>query len=248
MTEVTKNKNEVFFIGEDTNTQERFEKLMSLVENKVTYFSTGLAAIQHLKRNKLPSLIIIEENVKPLGALQTLNYFKDQFNYDGQVFVVSENQDPIYSETVVYRVLSNQFSAEDKIKLKAVINFSDEPDEPVEPAVGDYSLTYLRNLSEGDESFVVESIRIFNYSVGERIIEMQSLLQQNDFKQIGDVAHNIKPSFEMLENRRGKDFCDRLAHHAENEEVGNLIKLLDIEFRTIQNHLKNDLPEIFITT
>ena len=59
---------------------------------------------------------------------------------------------------------------------------------------------------------------------------MQSLLQQNDFKQIGDVAHNIKPSFEMLENSRGKDFCDRLAHHAENEEVGNLIKLLDIEF------------------
>lgn len=245
MTEVTRNKNEVFFIGEDTNTQERFEKLISSVESKVTYFSTGLAAIQHLKRNKLPSLIIIEENVKPLGALQTLNYFKDQFKYDGQVFVVSENQEPIYSETAVYRVLSNQFSTEDKIKLKAVINFADES---VEPAVGDYSLAYLRNLSEGDESFVVESIRIFNYSVGERIIEMQSLLQQNDFKQIGDVAHNIKPSFEMLENSRGKDFCDRLAHHAENEEVGNLIKLLDIEFRTIQNHLKSDLPEIFITT
>ena len=121
MTEVTRNINEVFFIGEDTNTQERFEKLISSVESKVTYFSTGLAAIQHLKRNKLPSLIIIEENVKPLGALQTLNYFKDQFKYDGQVFVISENEEPIYSETAVYRVLSNQFSVEDKIKLKAVL-------------------------------------------------------------------------------------------------------------------------------
>lgn len=232
----------IIFADATLASQTAFNAIFNSAEISITNCNSGMEAIQFIKKNEKPHLLIIEEHIKPLGALQTLNYLKDQLNYTGPVFIISESNKTIYSDTSEYKVITKEFSDADLDKINAVLKTDKRQISTNQRA---YSLNYLINLSDDDQSFIFESIKIFNESVGVRIEEMNQLLKEGKFKTVRDIAHNIKPSFEMLENEKGRVVCDRIVHFAGDNEMKDLISELKMEFELVQENLKKDLPELY---
>ena len=107
-----------------------------------------------------------------------------------------------------------------------------------------YSLEYLSNLSDGDVDFISQSIRIFIETVHERILIIKERLEQKDYEGIAELAHNIKPSFEMIQNTSGSVICDYLAHNAQPQEIPQKVEALSLEYDRVEAKLKQDFPQL----
>ena len=235
-------KKHIIFIDSNLKSQTTFSSVIRSSEALVTNFTTAMGAIQFIKQNELPDLIIIEEHIKPLGALQTLKYLNDQLNYCGSALIISDSKEKIYTDTHVYGVLSKGFSEEDILKVRSLLNDMNGNKLDTEHA---FSLNYLKNLSDNDQEFIFESLKIFKDSVTVRLKEMETCLQNTDYNCIKEIGHNIKPSFEMLESAKGSQICDKLAHFATPEEIPDLVSALKIETHKIVSGIEREFPALF---
>ena len=59
-------------------------------------------------------------------------------------------------------------------------------------------LTYLREMSKGDDEFIKDMIEIFLNDVPSAIQQMQSALEASNWSKVGDIAHRIKSNYMML--------------------------------------------------
>ena len=59
-------------------------------------------------------------------------------------------------------------------------------------------LTYLNNMSGGNPEIIKEMISIFNEQVQEYIVDMQKLLDEKNYVQLGKLAHKAKSSVAIM--------------------------------------------------
>ncbi len=124
--------------------------------------------------------------------------------------------------------------------LDAISRIGNSAAEP-EPA---YSLHYLTSLSESNQEFILDCLNVFKVSVTLKMSQLFKALEEKDYKTIGEIAHNIKPSFEMLENNLSTEICNKLSYSATSTEIPELVAALNKEFNRIINKLETDLPEL----
>lgn len=235
----------ILFVTTDLEAVAAFNTYFNPNEVTVSSFASGMGAIQFIKQSGEADLLILEENIKPLGAVQTINYLKDNLNYTRKILIFSDSGlDEIHTDEGAFDVLKKQFKNQD---LDWLLSLLLGRKETVKKKSKPYSLSYLNNLSDGDEAFICESLKIFNDSVGERISEIEALFQKEDYKEVSNLAHNIKPSFEMLQNTLGSVICDQLAHNKVDKSQLNQVVKLKNEYIKVQDCLKQDFPELFKT-
>ena len=58
--------------------------------------------------------------------------------------------------------------------------------------------SYLISISDGDKEFIREFISTFETNTALAISKMQAALESRDYDSLRKLAHQIKPSFEML--------------------------------------------------
>lgn len=58
--------------------------------------------------------------------------------------------------------------------------------------------SYLISISDGDKEFIREFISTFESNTTLTISKMQTALENKDYDSLRRLAHQIKPSFEML--------------------------------------------------
>ncbi|RXG15727.1 hypothetical protein DSM03_10240 [Leeuwenhoekiella aestuarii] len=233
----------IIFVTTDADAVAAFNAYFNPNEVQISHFTSGMGAIQYVKQIGEADLLILEEHIKPLGAVQTIHYLKDNMNYSGGILFFSDSdKNEIYTDNEAFEVLKKGFEKSD---LDRVLGLLSNKKKPVELNSKPYSLSYLINLSEGDDIFIKESIKIFNESVGKRILEIEELFEKEHYKEVSNLAHNIKPSFEMLENNLGSKICDELAHSQVDSSKLEQIKLLRDEYMNVQECLKQDFPELF---
>jgi len=80
--------------------------------------------------------------------------------------------------------------------------------------------------------------------VNAEIKNLNLFLDQKDYIRIRETAHGIKPSFDMIENEKGKVICRLLDSEAEEKDIPKLINELNLEFANINKQLINDFPEL----
>mgnify|MGYP001601117717 CR=1 FL=1 len=88
-------------------------------------------------------------------------------------------------------------------------------------------LTYLIQLSNGSNEFIVQMISIFMVQTPEAIDQMYKYLQNNDWKLLRGIIHKMKPSFSFMGIKEletiavsAEKYCETETHL---EEVPNLI-------------------------
>ncbi len=59
-------------------------------------------------------------------------------------------------------------------------------------------LTYLKQISNGDDHFIKEMIEVYIQQTPEAISNLEKYLKNKDWKMVRSVTHKIKPSFSFF--------------------------------------------------
>lgn len=224
----------ILFVDADREAHSSFNGYFDTDEIIVHNFKTAMGAIQHIKESQPADILIIDEHIKPMGAEQTINYLIDELHFKNKVLVCSETKEQFVTNNGVYEVLKKPLIQEEYKRLCNILGSSDRF------CCDLYSLDYLKELSDGDKSFIAQSVKLFVETVGPRVVELTELLSSKKYQEISDLAHNIKPSFEMILNKKGAEICDFLAHHAKPNEFENYVLDLKEEFELLEKQLHHD--------
>ena len=216
------------------------ENFLALTQDEgwnVLALGSSYEAIQWLKKNNDTTLAVIGENAAPLNAYQTFDYIRQELK--SELPVVISRVAGTGNKQDGYMYIEKPYSANTVKNLKQLI----EPNSGT-PAQKVYSLEYLETISGGNQEFLIDCLRTFISSVSDKMAELDTAVSNNDSKNIGAIAHNIKPSFEMLENDKARDICNKLTYEAETSDLSALTLRLNEEFKTMETALKNDFPEL----
>ncbi len=209
--------------------------------------NSGIDAIHWFTKNNKADVLVIEESSAPLNGYQTADYIKTELGLKLPVLItVGTVPTPQELRVIAFAegVITKPF-----IKSTCILQINEIlekfPERP--PAQNDsYSLNYLRDIFDGHEESVLESLELFSTSVNTELEQLNIELQVRGYNRIREIAHSIKPSFEMLENETGKSICHLLNSEAEETEMPRLIHDLQLEFASITKQLTRDFPELKI--
>ncbi len=231
------------------------QKTILLIENNVTekenfmqlaqkegLFTVALessyAAIQWLKKNNDADMIVVSENATPLNAYQTFDYIRQELKKNMPVIISKSMENMLQDDS--YAFIDKPYTTSAVKALKLMI----EPNVSSAAGLKVYSLEYLETISGGNHEFLIDCLKTFISSVSGKMEELKAAVSNNDIKSIGAIAHNIKPSFEMLENEKARDICNMLTYEAENSDISQLATELNNEFKTMEKALHEDFSEL----
>lgn len=228
-------------VVEDNNTEKAARLLPE--DWQVTYCDNSYDAIQLIKKEDSFQLLMLDEYASPLSAYQTFDYLKSEIKTEVPVLVLGEEGENGILEHYQNKMafIKKPVTSND---IKIINDLVEKNFVPKEVSDKAYSLDYLNAISDSNFEFIKETLIIFRTSVKDKLIQLREALGQNDFKSVAEIAHNIKPSFEMLENKTSVHICDLLNNRAPKEEVPELVTELESQFDKINTELENDFPEL----
>lgn len=231
------NKITILLIENNAAERENFLALAQPENWVVLAMASSYEAIQWLKKNDEAAVAIIAEESTPLNAYQAFDYIRREIKSNMPVVITVYDKPSQNVDNHLY--IKKPFSANSiKIIQEFMIPGMDKPAQKV------YSLDYLETISGGNQEFLVDCLRTFISSVSDKMNELKVAVGSNDNTAIGAIAHNIKPSFEMLENDKARDICNKLTYEAETSDIPSLALQLDKEFKTMETALKQDFPDL----
>ncbi|MEN8138471.1 MAG: Hpt domain-containing protein [Bacteroidota bacterium] len=62
----------------------------------------------------------------------------------------------------------------------------------------EYDLSKLEELADGDREFVIDIVSTFLDHAPIQVKEIEEAFEQADYKMLGDVAHKLKPSLDLM--------------------------------------------------
>lgn len=225
--------------------REKFNRISVLEGWKLVICDDGLDVIQWLNDNSNADLLVIEENSSPINGYQIADYIKSELGLAMPV-IISTGKTPIKQEN---RMLSYVETTIKKPFIEGITVFQIRKTlakaVEISPKQNDYySLNYLNELSGGDKQFIQETIELFSSTINLELKTLNEVLGQKDYLRIREIAHGIKPSFDMIENEKGKAICRLLDSEADEKDMSKLVSELNAEFANINKQLINDFPEL----
>ncbi|QTN39559.1 Hpt domain-containing protein [Cryomorphaceae bacterium] len=95
-----------------------------------------------------------------------------------------------------------------------------------------YNLDQLKELSGGMEDFVKSMIDTFLEHTPNHVSEMNEALNQEDHVQVGQIAHKIKPSIDLLGIENMRDLVRQIERNGKDNDPQGDLKELVSEFNT----------------
>jgi PAS domain S-box-containing protein len=139
--------------------------------------------------------------------------------------------------------ISKPFTPEDLFKaIKRLVEVKKEKGvEKKEDEHPSFDLSYLKSVSNNDESFVKEMIETYLETMPGSIEEVRSFSRQRDWENLSRAAHKLKPSITLLGIHQAKELASEIERNAK-------LKQISPEFnRTIESFcqiLENTTAEI----
>lgn len=233
----------------ESNAPERkkFSHISQMEDWNLVICEDGLDAIQWLNDNSHADLLVIEENSTPINGYQISDYIKSELGLAMPIIISTDDTSMQQEErmlTYFEAILKKPFFEGDVISQ---ISKTLEKSQEISPKQNDYySLNYLNELSGGDKQFIEETIELFSLTINLELKNLKEVLFQKNYIRIREIAHGIKPSFEMLENETGRGICHLLNSDAKESDIPSLIDDLNLEFMNITKQLSRDFPELNI--
>ncbi|MFN4764175.1 Hpt domain-containing protein [Gillisia sp. Q332] len=237
----------ILLVESNITEQENFAHIALQQGWQLVICHSGIDAIHWFNKTNKADILVIEENSTPLNGYQTADYIKTELGLMLPVLItVGTVPTPQEFRVIAYAegVIKKPF-----IKSTAILEINEILERLPEksPAQTDcYSLNYLRDIFEGHEESVFESLKLFSTSVNTELEQLNIELQDKDFNRIREIAHSIKPSFEMLENETGRSICQLLNSEVVETKMPGLIHDLHLEFASIKKQLTRDFPDLKI--
>ncbi|MCM4157553.1 hypothetical protein [Gramella sp. AN32] len=228
------NSPQLLFVGE--NSQDCSQFLQNLIEENISvkHIENSIDAIHYISENTV-DVVLIKQFCSPLDAQKTLEYLNTEQEFNVPVLIILESEVNVQSSFDFRKteVLSKELNSHD---LKKVLNLLVEvTSQGYGPST--FSLQYLRSIGGDNEQFLIETFEIFKSSVTKQLKILEEAIKINNPQDISGVAHNIKPSFEMLMNDSGRDLCDKLTYELNKHKPAQILKELKIEYSKIEHEM-----------
>lgn len=105
-----------------------------------------------------------------------------------------------------------------------------------------YTYTYLYKISNTSPSFIQKMIALFVASLGEYIIELETLQQQKNLPELKKVLHKMKPSVMNLEVKGAGNILKSLSNATSwDDDTDQKVNQLRELFATIKPMMEKDL-------
>lgn len=205
---------------------------------EVLDFNNSMNAILWIKNHGVPAGLLIEEQATPLDAEKTIAYLKDELKTNCPVLVmVDHDKHCEYAQGII----KTPFTETTGLDIRNTLCIAGQKLEN-SPKPEHYSLTYLEEIYEGNKDLILESLQIFKTSVRDKLGEIEDLIAHQNYEEVRNVAHNIKPSFEMINSKKGKELCRKLVYESEDQELHDRVKALVAEYVKIKEELNTYIP------
>lgn len=207
------------------------QDLIAVVQDydvKVYHFSSSIEAIQFLQEHNM-DFVIIEEHSTPMDGLQTIEYLRQEMKLEVPIFISSRETESFKKGTFLQKPF-----LEDQVIFSLFSQKGMLPREQSPKQEELISLNYLEELSGGNKEFIENSLEIFLQSVSVKLKELQQCNITKDYGQAREIAHSIKPSFQMLMNSRGAEICDEINYRFKEENFASLLEELQEIFKKIK--------------
>jgi HPt (histidine-containing phosphotransfer) domain-containing protein/CheY-like chemotaxis protein len=219
-------KKTILLVEDNIAERDNFVQLAQKESLNIQAVGSSYEAIQWLKKGNEAKIAIISESATPLNAFQTFDYIRQELK-NRLPILISKSSLSVGREGYDYIDKPYTITAIKDLKLKI------EPNVTSASGLKVYSLEYLETISGGNHDFLIDCLRTFISSVSTKMEELHQAVVATDNKSIGAIAHNIKPSFEMLENEKARDLCNKLTYEADTSDVSELASELNNEFKVM---------------
>lgn len=202
---------------------------------KIEWVKNNFDGIILLKKNKSFDAVILKEMDPLLDADHAISYIRNEIESDINVVVATDN--PSKTDNTDQQIFYCKPDIESVVKKVERLEKKTEQ----QPR---YALSYLESVYGNDKQFIIESLEIFNRTVENKIHAMKEALDNKDYKLIAEIAHNIKPSYQMILNEKSVTICNLLNGRETEEKIPHLIDELYSEFEQIKKEIIRDFPKL----
>ncbi|MEP7171712.1 MAG: Hpt domain-containing protein, partial [Bacteroidota bacterium] len=112
------------------------------------------------------------------------------------------------------------------------------------------NLTFLRQLSDNNETFFKDFISLFMQNAPQTVSDLSASLEKKDWNGVVQAAHKIKPTLSYLGMKEAHLAAAKIEEHAKNlvslNEIPELTKKIKDACAKAYNELEQELKEISI--
>ncbi|MGB3798987.1 MAG: response regulator, partial [Lewinella sp.] len=162
----------------------------------------GAIALERLRTNQY-DVILMDIQMPELDGVETTKIIRERHQLDVPIIAVTANafkkDIDLYLSIGMNDYVTKPF--EEKALFDTLVRYvcpssaGALPEPDVTPG---YDLTKLRELSRGDEDFVMSMVGIFVDQTPPALEEIREAMAVRDYECVGKTAHRIKPSIESM--------------------------------------------------
>ena len=211
-------ENRFLIVEDNLMNQKLITKLMNLWSANFDLAIDGLDALKKSKAKKY-DLIFMDINMPEMDGYETTIAIRnDPNNFNSKTIIIALSAAVMLKEkNKALQVGMNDFVAKpfNALELKSKIGYWLSQNQSKEksklltiPKTGvqgiridkipQIDLTYLKDMSNGDNEFVQEMLKIFIAQIPATIIELKIKFSSKEWKDVADLAHKVKTNFMMI--------------------------------------------------
>jgi CheY-like chemotaxis protein len=183
---------------------------------ETTEAENGLVAIEKLRKSDF-DIILMDIQMPEMDGVQATEYIREKLkNVETPIIALTANafkhDIELYMRKGMSDFITKPYDEQDFFgKIDRVIRLSTAEKEtrdawssstkqalPMPNQLSLYDLTYLENLSHGNDAFLASIIELFIQMAKENIDIFESALLTDDIETIKKYAHKIKPSIDQM--------------------------------------------------
>ncbi len=109
-------------------------------------------------------------------------------------------------------------------------------------------LSYLENITSGDNEVIVEMIELFLEETPKHLKQIETLYNQKEWQQMGAEAHKVKPMFLYVGLIRLNNIAQELENNGKKAQnlktVPELIQELKNGYDEVKEELENKITQL----
>lgn len=177
----------------------------------ITEAENGKIALD-LLRKSTPDLILMDLQMPVMDGIEATTLIKNDLKLDIPIIALTANaikaeiekckqvgmvdyvMKPFEEDDLIEKI---SFHLNEQIQVSALGNHSVTTQKSIPDAL--YDLTKLREMSGGNDEFVIKMLQLFIQTGSEALLELKSTLKSSDFLKIRKITHRLKPSIDHLD-------------------------------------------------
>ncbi len=104
-------------------------------------------------------------------------------------------------------------------------------------------LTYLNEIADGNDEFIVEMLEMFIDKTPEYFSEIKKNLSEDDYEQIKSATHKVKPTFAFMGIDKAKPLIVEIERNAVEIKNRASLEALIVELETMTNEAITELEQ-----